>query len=130
MMSVSCSKCYHFSFQPSQLQADYVLEIRAHSYQNSDHLERSGACCDYALFSCGYCDNQFVFCLRGSSTSNGNSNGCPLGSYSTQGYIEDDSFTFGSPAFNGVPNPMIFHGNVWPVSRLWYIIQGIIPGII
>ena len=96
-----------------------MLEIRAHSYQNSDHLERSGDCCDYAIFTdCGYCDNQFVFCLRGSSTSNGNSNNCPLGSYSTEGYIEDDSFTFRSPSFNGVPNPMTFRGNVWPVIKL------------
>ena len=35
-----------------------------------------------------------------------------------EGYIEDDSFTFSSPAFNGVPNPMTFRGNVWPVIKL------------
>ena len=97
-------------------QADYVLEVRAHSYKNSGHGDGSGACCDPF---CGICDNLFVFCLRESSTANdGNPNNCPLGRYNTMEYIEDDSFTFSSPIASGVPNPMIFTGSVWPVSHI------------
>ena len=100
------------------IRADYVLEVRAHTYQNSRSRDSNDACCDIGFFSCGQCDNQFIFCLRGSSTSNdGNPNNCPLGRYST-GEIGDDSFTFGSPIASGVPNPMTFTGSVWPVSIL------------
>ena len=100
------------------IQADYVLEVRAHTYQNSGSRDRNGDCCDPVLFSCGQCDNQFIFCLRRSSVSNdGNPNNCPLGRYST-GEIGDDDFTFSSPIASGVPNPMTFNGSVWPVS--WY----------
>ena len=51
-------------------QADYVLEVNAHTYQNSRSRDSNDACCDIGFFSCNQCDNQFIFCLRGSSTSN------------------------------------------------------------
>ena len=95
-----------------------MLEVRAHTYQNSRSEDSNGDCCDRFIFCTGQCENQFVFCLRGSSTSNdGNRNNCPLGRYST-GEIGDDSFTFSSPITNGVPNPMTFSGSVWPVSKV------------
>ena len=107
----------HFFYNLVQLiQADYVLEVRAHTYQNSRHRDSNNDCCDIGFLSCGQCDNQFIFCLRGASTSNdGNPNNCPLGRYST-GEIGDDDFTFSSPIASGVPNPMTFTGSVWPVS--------------
>ena len=107
------------SFQLSQ--ADYILEVRAHTYQNSRHRDSNNDCCDFCLFCCGVCDNQFVFCLRGSSTPNdGDPNNCPLGRYIT-GEIGDDSFTFSTPNLaSGVPNPMTFAGSVWPVSCNYY----------
>ena len=102
-------------------QADYVLEVRAHTYENSGHRLSNGDCCDISLLECGECDNQFVFCLRGSSISNdGNTNNCPLGRYST-GEIGGDSFTFSTPIASGVPNPMTFNGSVWPVSHNYCI---------
>lgn len=99
--------------------ADYTLEVRAFTYRNSRNRDSNGDCCDIGFFSCGGCDNQFVFCLRGSSTPNdGNPNNCPLGRYRT-GDIGDDSFTFSTPNLaSGVPNPMTFSGSVWPVSVL------------
>ena len=107
------SLCFDGSSQ--LIEADYVLEVRAHTYQNSRNRDSSGSPCD-VVFS--ECENQFVFCLRESSTSNdGNPNNCPLGRYST-GEIGGDSFTFSSPIANGVPNPMTFNGNEWPVSKL------------
>ena len=92
---------------------------RAFTYQNSDSTDANGDCCDFGVFSCGGCDNEFDFCLRSSSTANdGNSNNCPLGRYST-GYSGDDSFTFGTATLaSGVPNPMTFSGSVWPVRVL------------
>ena len=100
------------------IQADYMLEVQAHTYRNSDSRESSGDCCDRFFVCVGQCDNQFIFCLRESSTPNdGNPSNCPLGSYST-GEIGGDSFTFSSPIASGVPNPMTFTGSVWPVSKV------------
>ena len=97
--------------------ATYTLEVRAHSYRNSDHEESDGGCCDPIFWYCGQCDNMFIFCLRGLSTANdGNPGNCPLGRYST-GDIGDDSFSFRTPIASGVPNPMTFTGSVWPVSH-------------
>ena len=122
-LGTSLSSIFFFFTQLSQ--ADYILEIRAYTYQNSRHRDSNNDCCDFCLFCCGDCDNQFVFCLRGSSTSNdGDPNNCPLGRYST-GEIGDDSFIFSTPNLaSGVPNPMTFAGSVWPVrnirkSELW-----------
>lgn len=105
--------------------SDYLLEIRAHNYRNSLHRDSAGTCCEIiATSNCDpwwcsgcECDNQFHFCLReANSPQDGNGGYCPLGSYST-GTVGDDSFNFGSTSIaSGVPNPMTFHGSVWPVS--------------
>ena len=109
-----CTYCIIFSLV-QLTQADYVLEVRAHTYTNSDHRDSNGDCCDPG---CGGCDNLFIFCLRRSSTANdGNSNNCPLDKYTTTSHIENDNFTFSSPIDSDVPNPMTFNGSVWPVSH-------------
>lgn len=110
----------------------YQLEVRAVSYSNPHHRAASGRCCERFGYTmncapghCGYCDcdNRFFFCLRGPEADRGSNIGnCPLGSYST-GEIEMDVFDFdGSSLGNGVSNPMLFQGSVWPVSELhmWY----------
>ncbi len=70
--------------------ADYTLEVRAHSYENSDHLLANGVCCERELSGsttdcisifCGYglceCDNKFVFCLRSADhAQDGDSDDC------------------------------------------------------
>ena len=107
----------------------YVLEIQAHRYENNDHKLANGYCCDneFATSSCtsflvcGFfceCDIRFFFCLRDSGTSHDdNTDNCPRGSYNTgQVSSDDDTFDFGSPIYDGVPNPMTFTGSVWPVS--------------
>ena len=108
---------YSFSILMQLVQADYILEVRAFTYQNNRNRDSNGDCCDFGVFSCGGCDNQFVFCLRDSLTpDDSNPNNCPLGRYET-GEIGDDSFTFSTPNLaSGVPNPMTFTGSVWPVS--------------
>ncbi len=95
-------------------QADYVLEVMAHTYTNSGHRDSNSDCCD---LDCGTCDNLFIFCLRGSSTANdGNSDNCPLGKYTTMSHIENDNISFSS-SIDNVPNPITFSGSVWPVSH-------------
>ena len=108
-----CTYCIIFSLV-QLTQADYVLEVRAHTY--SGHRDSNSDCCDVP--GCGVCDKLFIFCLRGSSTANdGNSDNCPLGEYTTMLHIENDNFTFSSPIDSDVPNPMTFNGSVWPVSH-------------
>ena len=100
-----------------------MLEVRAVSYRNSGGRGSNGFCCD-ALFdtSCdslpGYpCDNEFVFCLRNIGTAeDGTTANCPLGRYSTD-VIGGDDFSFATPIDSGVPNPMTFTGNIWPVRE-------------
>ena len=116
-ITVSLTMMIFLSCQFQFTHANYVLEIWAHTYQNSRSRDSNDDCCDALIVCVGECDNQFIFCLRGTSTANdGNTNNCPLGSYCT-GEIGDDSFTFSTPISNGVPNPMIFSGNIWPVRR-------------
>ena len=100
----------------------YTLEIRAHTYQNSGHGDSKGVCCESLLSppACVLeCDNIFVFCLRNAgSARDDNPFNCPLGSLNTSADVPGgDEITFGSDNITtGVPNPMIFRGDVWPVS--------------
>ena len=110
----------------------YVLEIRAHRYENNDHRLANGRCCDNELASssclsfptsllCGSfceCDLRFFFCLREAGTfRDDNTGNCPLGAYRTgEVSTDEDTFDFSSPIDDGVPNPMTFTGDVWPVS--------------
>ena len=107
------------------VRGSYTFEVRAISYSNSGHRDAAGLCCELSRTSsctpwwCGWCecDNRFNFCLRPSGTAHDDNTGnCPWGSYST-GEVGDDSFNFDSSSIaNGVSNPMVFTGSVWPVS--------------
>ena len=115
-----------------QARGEYVLEIQAHRYDNSDHMLANGQCCDNELassnclsfpatilcfFSCE-CDLRFFFCLREAGTFHDDHTGnCALGFYqTTQISTDDDTFDFSFPYIDhGVPNPMIFTGDVWHV---------------
>ena len=113
--------------------SSYVLEVQAHRYENSDHELANGQCCDNEAASSDClsflnsipclgtfceCDIRFFFCLRDSGTPHDDDIGnCPRGSYDTgQVSTDDDTFDFGSPINDDVPNPMTFDGDVWPVS--------------
>ena len=103
---------------------DYIFEIRAHSYSNSESKISNGRCCDSVVSSnCrstffSECENRFVFCLRQfDAATDGDATDCPLGSYST-GNIGDDDFNFATPDIaDGVPNPLLFYGAIYPVSN-------------
>lgn len=105
------------------MEADYVLEIRAHSYQNSGHSDSSvpGSLCDPLGDDC---DNRFTFCLRNAGTDeDDDATNCPLGRYSSSEIVGGDDFIFGSSQIaSGVPNPMTFSGNFWPVSLIYSIL--------
>ena len=105
-----------------------MLEVRAVSYRNSGEKKSNGFCCDccdtdmdaICDSSPGHpCDNTFVFCLRNIETAeDGNTANCPLGRFATPGDVGGDDFSFATPLDSGVPNPMIFAVNVWPVSSM------------
>ena len=113
----------------SQARGGYVLEIQAHRYENSDHMLANGRCCENegASSNCLFflvcpffceCDLRFFFCLREAGTVHDNNTGnCPLGFYQTSEVsTDDDTFDFSFPNIDdGVPNPMIFTGDVWQV---------------
>ena len=93
----------------------YRLEIQAHRYENSDSTSADGEYCD----CCSQCDIGFFFCLRDSGTSHDdNAGNCPRGSYEAEEVsTDDDTFDFRSASIDdGVPNPMTFDGDLWPVS--------------
>jgi hypothetical protein len=107
-------------------EADYTLEVQAVSYSNPRHRVAGGRCCDRFDFNncgdinfCHYCscDNVFFFCLRRPGTDrDGETGNCPLGSYSLTEPMTDSFYFNTSILGNGVPNPMLFQGSVWPVS--------------
>ena len=103
-----------------------MLEVRALSYRNTGGKKSSGFCCG-AVFDTdcdsvpgGHpCHNGFVFCLRCiDAAEDENCATCPLAieRYATAGAVGDDDFSFATPLDSGVPNPMAFTGNIWPVS--------------
>lgn len=48
-----------------QVSANYKLVVQLHSYQNRDHKDKNGYCCEsYSRRGCeDHCDNKFYFCL-------------------------------------------------------------------
>lgn len=102
------------------MEARYTLEIRAHTYQNTGHRDSEGDCCESVISPClSDCDNIFTFCLRNAGTARDDDPmNCALGRFTTVGDVPGgDDITFSSVNIAaGVPNPMTFIGNSWPVS--------------
>lgn len=115
------------------MEADYRLEIRLFRYNNPTHQcaecgpggspgccdgdrdgDRDGSCSEDAR-----CNNMFIFCLRPLETSNLNFTFCPLGENSTRLISSGDNLEFGlgQQTVSGLPNPLVFTGDRWPVSR-------------
>ena len=116
------------SLQFPPLACTYTLQVHAHTYRNTYHLNSDAYCCEhYSWTNClqsGWCttttckcDNRFNFCLRNYGTGqDNNANNCPLGSKRTGlVYSDNDYFNFSS-SMGGVSNPMSFTGSSWPVS--------------
>ena len=107
----------------------YTLQVRAHTYRNTYHLNSLAECCEiygrtqnclqssWCTTTTCKCDNRFNFCLRNYGTSqDDDASNCPLGSKRTGlVYSDNDYFNFSS-SMGGVPNPMSFTGSSWPVS--------------
>ncbi len=103
------------------LQADYILKVHVLSYASTTHSKVDGLCCDRPNESgmCyQHCDNNFTFCLRPNGLDSSDTS-CPMGTYKT-GNISSDMMEFedGVDLDEGVPNPLIFTGENWPVSLL------------
>lgn len=106
--------------------AEYQFKAGIHHYNNSRHLARqfrfNGDCCD----ACDNpCDNRFVFCLREFEAPLRytvlEERHCPLGRYSTDVIAPDNDnmeFVLGQNLYDEVPNPLVFSGSQWMVSKL------------
>ena len=91
-MHVIITSLIHFAMQMI-VKGDYLLEIKAHRYENDDHhVGAGGGCCEVTGSTCipfwcytCECDNLFVFCLRNSDhDEDGDENDCPLGRYTVR----------------------------------------------
>ena len=104
-----------------QVESRWILQVGVHHYNNQASIAADNGfnCCDLDGISDGQCtnecDNYFIFCLQSVDTLNDNI--CPYGEYTT-GIVGGDEldFTIGQELSTGVPNPLIFHGNMWPTN--------------
>ena len=102
--------------QPTPLRRDST-----YLYSNTESENSNGDPCDTPCISnfCK-CENQFTFCLRPLSGSHNTDTGdCTLGASETTGVFRNsdgDSFDDVVDLGNGVPNPVLYTGNSWPVS--------------
>ncbi len=113
----SYSLCANYELQ---VQADYELTAQVFSYRNPSHRGLSipdGQCCDGACTN--DCDNRLTFCLRPQGTTDPDLTQCsvdePLYTTTTTG---TDDQVFLNDNLLGLPNPLIFTGDTWPVSCL------------
>lgn len=103
--------------------AGYVFEAMVHSYSNP-HSQARFLPCDLLCFfgSACQCDNQFTFCLRNENGSRStNVDFCSLGdAQQTQFFDNSDNMNFEmlDTLGNSVPNPLVFTGDIWPVSKI------------
>jgi len=116
----------------------YTFEVQVLSYKNptSQRVDRTRSrCCDgMGDTNCNnQCDNIFVFCLRNSVHSQSDiTENCPLGLNKTNQFENSDTIVFSPPFIDeeaGVPNPLVFTGDVWPVSYLchYYLHTSLTP---
>lgn len=101
------------------VRAGYILKIELLSYASIPHTKYNGFCCGTqgALGCIEDCNNRFKFCLRPMGFDQ-ESDACPTGQMLATGPISDDSMEFesGTDLDDGVPNPLIFTAEGWPVS--------------
>ena len=104
----------HFS------EASYELSVEVVSYASSSHARDDGLCCDNSQ-CVDDCNNSFNFCLlRPGADLNSTSDVDPCLNSSEQyvtGVVGGDmrEFVIGENLDDGVPNPLLFTGERWPV---------------
>lgn len=107
----------------------YTFEVQVLSYKNPTSQradDRRSRCCDgMGDPNCNdQCDNIFVFCLRNSGHSQSDTiENCPLGRYKTNQFENNDAIIFSTSFIDqeaNIPNPLVFTGDVWPVSYLYH----------
>ena len=98
----------------------FEFEVMLNHYVNAE--ERVGSRGDYCDVICVppycSCDNIFTFCLRplGTTRDNNNNTNCPLGRFVTGTFYDNDNINFTRDLMNSVSNPLVYSGNLWPVS--------------
>lgn len=110
------------------MKADYRLEVTAHDYSNPDGVTSNGYCCERTRYQPPHCythdtcDSIFTFCLRNLYTPHdGNPVNCPLGRFQTRDEFGENYIIFDASFIErpGIPNPLVFTGSIWPVSKMY-----------
>ena len=86
--------------------ANYLLEVKIHSYSNPSHLDANGYCCDYWHFCNSQCDNTFQFCPFNFTSHPTSSTDSPSGLQSLKG----------NDSIEELDKTLVFNGASWPVS--------------
>ena len=113
---------FYMQLPPSS--TTFELEVMLNRYTNAEEREgRNREYCEegcLAFFSSDCpCDNIFTFCLRPLDTTQDNNNAnYPLGRFVTGTFEDNDNidFTHGTNLMNSLSNPLVYRGNLWPVS--------------
>lgn len=93
--------------------SSYILRVEVHSYASSTHVRDTGLCCRISL--CTDCNNNFKFCLTNVEDVIGTCQDSTE-QYTTQTIATDmEEFDIGTDLDIGVPNPLVFTGERWPV---------------
>ena len=88
-------------------QANYLLEVKIHSYSNPSHTDVYGNCCDWNGCD-SMCGNTFQICPFNSTSHPNRATDCPLG---LQSFRENDNI-------EGLNRTLVFNGISWPVKFL------------
>ena len=83
-------------------QANYLLEVKIHSYSNPSHTDVYGNCCDWNGCD-SMCDNTFQICPFNSTSHPNRATDCPLG---LQSFRENDNI-------EGLNRTLVFKGISW-----------------
>ena len=112
--------------------ADYKVTVELQSYENPTHMKaQSNDCCDGGSNSNCYndalCDNRFRFCYSDSIDISEYTGtiavrpeevvcGCQFATDLVEKNNDNITFQSGRLIGGNTRNPLVFHGDVWPVS--------------
>lgn len=107
--------------------ASYNLNVEVLSYASTTHVKSDGFCCrtPINLVCTDHCNNRFTFCVRPTGVNTSDSTGACLDSAQqlATGSISDDmmEFEIGRNLDAGIPNPLVFTADRWPVRFLLFL---------
>lgn len=117
-----------FLYQVSYVNADYIVQVRTHSYSNptnwcyacriDDEDDEYGCCDTFSQTQCSgdqLCENQFYYCLRPFGSVGDECTGGRMSTFNNN----DEDIDFTQSVVLGLPNPLPLASTSlrWNVSR-------------